>query len=198
MHALFGGRRHFERQSVSWRFVFKIVSGYLDRRALTLEMRWPEQKVGKWSLPAEGRVLRGKVTVPAQEGRSDVCGMLQEAREAWPGLLSCLSPAQNPPLVSHLTGGKCQSPHKTLHVLTTRSQVQEPVPVHTHTHTRTPRLLDTAPLLSLLLCSPATPVFPAHTKYMPTSQSALSVPSAPLYLRYLVFSIILITFGHTV
>lgn len=100
-------------------------------------MIWPNRSVRKGKLTSQRTSSEGQNELPIL-GRQVRCLWYYAARnfgEVWPCVLSYLSPTQNPPLVSHLTRGKCQTPHKALQDLTTRSQVQEYI--HTHTDTRT-------------------------------------------------------------
>lgn len=140
-------------------------------------MVWPNKSVRKGKLTSQRKSSEGQDKLPVL-GRQVRCLWYYAARnsgEVWPCVLSYLSPTQNPPLVSHLTRGKCQTPHKALQDLTTRSQVQEYI--HTRTHTHTPHLLQSQLPLSLFFYPPAAPAFPECTKTMPISNSALLIPS---------------------
>ena len=108
----------------------------------------------------------------------------------------------SPPPVSHLTGGKCQSPHCLYRILlqnhTCRSAHSLSV---SHTHSLTPLLQLQLPSLSLFLSLSS-----IHTCLLRTHQvharrrvcTSDSLPTSLAFLPGFFFSIVLITFGHTV
>lgn len=203
MHALLCGRRHFERQPVSWRVAFKIVSGSTG-----------QMSIDTGDARARGKCMQKRVYQQKRESwRASLAGLLQEqvssldaardSGEVWPCDLSCLSLAQNPPLVSHFTRGKCQSPRKTLQDQTAESHIQdcsEHVHTHTHKHTLTPpRTTSYHNSHHLLLYPPVIPVFPEYTEFLPISGFSFNVLYASLSsLTGLFSSVALVTFRHTV
>ena len=152
------------------------------------------------SLPAEGWVLKGKASMPIQEGTSDAA----RNGEVWPCVCHA-SPCSDPPLVSHLTSlaanakvltrlnkiwlqdHKCRSTHARTHA-------------HTRTHLLTTHLLlPQHPSLFLWLDPLATPAFPACTKHIAHLRvcSFYSLRTSLSSLPRLVFSVVLTTFEHT-